>query len=134
VIGKGDHNVNSLLPVSFPPSLISCHTATYVLQHRREKVRCNRGPDRNTPLTLEVCVVAAELSSLTGKTRSAGFEGAAVDTGAQRSVIGLKQAYAYCRMMKVKMEFHTSHRSFRFGSTICQGMGSINIIIPVPTG
>ncbi len=43
------------------------------------------------------------------------FHGAYIDTGAQQSFIGQRQAKAYCKRRKFKFKLHPSDLRFRFG-------------------
>jgi hypothetical protein len=65
---------------------------------------------------------------------NSGFLGAAFDTGAERSVIGMQQALCYCRMASKQLEFIPSNRVFRFGDETCTSSGSFEISIPTPDG
>lgn len=61
------------------------------------------------------------------------FYGACIDTGAQRSVIGIKQAEAYCRMLGIEMRKDADKRirRFRFGKDIQDSVGSLQIRVPI---
>jgi hypothetical protein len=43
------------------------------------------------------------------------WNGACVDTGAQKTVIGLSQAMAYCRFVGTKFNLQQSNNVYRFG-------------------
>jgi hypothetical protein len=62
------------------------------------------------------------------------LEGAAIDTGAQRSVTGLQQARAYAQMVGSRVDILPSRRLFRFGDVTCSTLGSMTVEIPCPTG
>jgi hypothetical protein len=59
------------------------------------------------------------------------FNGAEIDTGASKSIIGVKQAKAYC-VHKLRMNAQLSSTRFRFADQICSSMGRIKIYIPTP--
>jgi hypothetical protein len=58
------------------------------------------------------------------------FEGAVLDTGAARTVIGHLQARAYMRSIGRKLRAKASRARFRFGDTVVDSIGSIAIRIP----
>lgn len=60
------------------------------------------------------------------------FRGGCLDTGAQRSVIGLKQAKAYYNTIGTKMKPKKSSSSFRFGDGVHNSLGIIQFRIPLP--
>lgn len=62
------------------------------------------------------------------------FHGACLDTGAQRCVIGLNQARAYCRAMQIPFKMKPSRVQFRFGDGTYSALGSLKISIPTPQG
>lgn len=62
------------------------------------------------------------------------FIGACLDIGAQRSVIGEKQAKAYCRAAGRKYNLSRSHYSFMFGGGLYASLGSMEMRIPTPDG
>ena len=55
-----------------------------------------------------------------------------METGAQSSVIGLKQAKAYCHHTGIELEFLKSDRSFRFANMTSKSLGKPPIRVPVP--
>ena len=65
--------------------------------------------------------------------RSAAFVGACIDTGAQRSVIGRKQALAYCDFSGTPFDVDTvrNRRVYKFGEKRYKGLGTLLIRIPV---
>jgi hypothetical protein len=72
-----------------------------------------------------------------GSARGTGpiFIGAVLDTGAQRSVIGLTQAQAYCREHDAQIRTPGLAKfwsSFKFGSHIHRSVGMVIISIPTP--
>jgi transposase InsO family protein len=66
---------------------------------------------------------------------SPGFEGAVLDTGAQKSVIGIHQARAYYRAYGSLLHSHDPKSSaalFKFGAKTHRSVGKIQIVIPTP--
>lgn len=61
------------------------------------------------------------------------FEGACIDTGAQRSVIGSAQGHAYCRFMNIPYAIEPPKRlrTFRFADKCYRGLGYLEIRLPV---
>ena len=62
------------------------------------------------------------------------FEGACLDGGASRTVIGKGQAQAYCHMTKQKYSLRPSLMTFIFGDGSCASLGELRIRIPLPNG
>ncbi len=62
------------------------------------------------------------------------FQGAVIDGGAQRSVIGLHQALTYCKEANMTYCPSVSARRFRFGDNIVPSKGQILIQIPLKHG
>lgn len=60
------------------------------------------------------------------------FHGGCIDTGAHKSVIGLKQAKAYCKHHNIPFKLKPSHRTYRFGDGAHSSVGSLEIRIPIP--
>lgn len=61
------------------------------------------------------------------------FHGACLDTGAQRSVIGMKQAQHYCKRHSLTFNYVTeSTTQFRFGDGSFASKGKIRVRIPTP--
>jgi hypothetical protein len=58
------------------------------------------------------------------------YNGVCIDTGAERTVIGLKQARAYCRMMKRPFKPYPNGNVYIFGEDRRKSLGSISIRIP----
>ena len=58
------------------------------------------------------------------------WEGACLDTGAQKTVIGLSQAKSYCRFVGTKFKPRPNKNRYRFGSDRQQSLGSVTICIP----
>lgn len=60
------------------------------------------------------------------------FIGGCIDSGAQRTVIGTKQAAAYCRLAGVQLTEHQSDSlHFKFGNNTHRGHGSLTVRLPV---
>ncbi len=60
------------------------------------------------------------------------FQGACLDTGTQQSVIGRRQARAYCKHHQLKFKLKPSHTRFKFGDGTYSPLVSIQIRIPTP--
>ena len=60
------------------------------------------------------------------------FDGICIDNGAQRSVAGIVQTYAYTKATNHEWNPCKTNRYFRFGETVYQSLGEITIRIPVP--
>jgi hypothetical protein len=58
------------------------------------------------------------------------YNGVCIDTDAERTVIGLKQARAYCRMMKRPLKRYPNGNVYIFGEDRRKSLGSISIRIP----
>jgi hypothetical protein len=64
--------------------------------------------------------------------RISAFSGAAIDTGAQRSVIGKSQALAYCRQNGNPMRLRHSNSTFVFADQRCKSSGMLTVSLPTP--
>ena len=62
------------------------------------------------------------------------FKGACLDIGAEKSVIGRKQAMAYCKFTGCKFKHKPSRTFFRFGDGCFSSIGIIPVRIPCPDG
>jgi len=60
------------------------------------------------------------------------FHGALLDTGAQKCVIGEKQARAYTHLQRQSFELLPSKEGFRFGKGSTKSMGILEMRIPIP--
>lgn len=60
--------------------------------------------------------------------------GAACDTGAQQTVIGLALAKAYCSYHHIAMEPFPANAMFVFGDKSSHSLGSMHLIFPSPAG
>jgi hypothetical protein len=60
------------------------------------------------------------------------WQGACLDTDAQRSVIGLPQVRAYCRYMGFRLTLAKSRTVFRFGVGVSKSSGILHMRIPTP--
>ena len=65
---------------------------------------------------------------------SPSWNGACLDTGTQRTIIGLAQAKAYCRFSGNKFKPKPSPIHFRFGNDSQASIRTMNIFIPIPDG
>lgn len=66
--------------------------------------------------------------------RKRAFLGACCDIGAQRTVVGERQAKAYCREMGIKYKPRRSAYSFMFGDGLHASLGTVEFRIPTPDG
>ena len=64
----------------------------------------------------------------------AKFRGGVIDTGAHKTVMGNKQAKAYCRKYGVKFKMKRSSRSFMFGNHIHKSLGRMVMYLPTTNG
>jgi len=62
------------------------------------------------------------------------FQGAAVDTGAQSSVTGKRQAIAYCKFHGIPFRLQPSAVNFKFGDGGFASEGTFGVRIPTPDG
>ena len=95
-----------------------------------------KGPDKDITTYIYsnlVDVHTVKTSTIKSGNRSK-FDGICIDTGAQRSVVGLKQAHAYCQLSGVPFKKRPSMTAFRFGDGTFQSLGSIPVRIPTPDG
>jgi hypothetical protein len=60
------------------------------------------------------------------------WHGACVDTGAQKTVIGLPQAKAYCRFIGTKFKLKENRNVYQFGVIKQESLGSLKVILPTP--
>ena len=80
--------------------------------------------------TRPVFVIPTKAYALNGE--HDGFQGGALDTGAQRSVAGMKQATAYCDEVGIDFNPVPSRTIFRFGKGRSTSLGRIPFIISTP--
>ena len=66
--------------------------------------------------------------------RRTKFHGVCIDTGAQASVVGEKQAKAYCREVGITFKTSPSRSEFKFGDGTFKSKGKIKVRIPTPDG
>lgn len=59
------------------------------------------------------------------------FQGACIDSGAEITVIGKKQAELYCGWVNARLQADASGTIYKFGESRHQGLGYISIRIPV---
>jgi hypothetical protein len=88
----------------------------------------------NSIMTTNNSTYLVKYPPTTSKPQQAEFLGACLDTGAQRSVIGLSQAKAYCRFSGTKFRPMPNNNSYRFGSDRQRSLGSMGIRMAVPGG
>ena len=97
-------------------------TRTHQRRHRRFRHRCKNA---------RVYIIPNKVDRL-DPSISSTFHGGAVDTGAQKAVIGLAQAKAYCREIGIEFKPVRSVTRFRFGVGRSRSLGKIPIVIPTP--
>lgn len=83
--------------------------------------------------------IPADIHYLTNKMREARrrdsgrppeFEGACIDIGAPRSLIGLKQPKAYCRAQGILLRTTHSRNTYSFGPYLTPSIGKMRILLP----
>jgi len=79
-------------------------------------------------------VLNVETADVLLSSDAGGFQGVCLDIGAQRSVVGRKQAMAYCRKLGKKFHPKQSKFAFRFGNEVFASLGTIPVRIPTPDG
>ena len=62
------------------------------------------------------------------------FNGVCVDTGAQVSVCGKRQAIAFCKTVSIPFALRPSNLKFKFGNTVTDSMGIMKFRCPAPDG
>ncbi len=83
------------------------------------------------PKERKIFVVFEKSINFTDKEVTTKWHGGCVDTGAQTTVIGLRQAKAYCRFMGIKFKPMKSNHRYKFGEDKQDSIGSIYIRIPL---
>jgi hypothetical protein len=90
--------------------------------------------DTSVLLVLEQSFDQGEFISESDEDGRVQWNGACLDTGSQRSVIGLRQAMAYCKYSGVKFERKPNGNFYRFGVGKQESLVSIKICFPAMTG
>jgi hypothetical protein len=85
-----------------------------------------------TATPIPASILEFRLQEETG--RQVQWQGIALDTGAQRSCIGLAQARAYCARHGLRFTLRSSARIFIFGDRIYKSLGALTILVPTPSG
>jgi hypothetical protein len=68
----------------------------------------------------------------TNPNHNATFEGACIDTGALRSVVGLLKAVAYARYLNIQLALGKAFPvRFRFGKQLFSSLGSFMVRVPM---
>lgn len=80
------------------------------------------------------CASSFRRSTRIPKSNRLKFNGACIDTGAQKTVIGKKQARAYCQSQGMTMRLQKSQTAFKFGNGKHDSLGMIPIRIPTING
>jgi len=93
--------------------------------NRRQR-ECGHWNTFSCPLTLK------QVKASTKRNVTQRFMGGVLDTGAQRTVIGLNQAQAYCRDQRIPLSLSKSWARFKFASHVTNALGSMVILLPTP--
>eukprot|EP00171_Calliarthron_tuberculosum_P005221 IDg5221t1 len=101
------------------------HSCKFIGTHKFTHRKSVRRKPWHIPLTL------MQLRDAT-KGNNHRFQGALMDTGAQKSVVGLQQAKAYCREINIPFELLKDSQMFRFGKGNSKAIGKIQLVIPTP--
>jgi hypothetical protein len=64
--------------------------------------------------------------------RAPEFRGAAIDTGAQKSVIGKSQAQTYCHENGIPTRLESSSSTFVFADQRCRSLGILTVLLDTP--
>jgi Reverse transcriptase (RNA-dependent DNA polymerase) len=100
--------------------------ARWIAGARRANKRAQKGALFN---------IRAAASSLARATAApSAFGGGCVDTGAERTCMGLEQARAYCRERGTRFDLVRSNRRFRFADSTLPALGSMGIVLAAPDG
>ena len=62
------------------------------------------------------------------------FQVTAMDTGAQKSIISIKQAESYCRNVGIELNLSPDSATFVCGDGTCASVGRLKVIVPTPSG
>lgn len=88
---------------------------------------------KNDYETIECCQLSqAGMESKVGQYGDTEFLGVCLDIGAQKTVLGIKQALAHCELSNSPFHTKKSRCAFKFGNHIYPSLGTLNIRIPVP--
>ena len=107
-----------------------CHFLTEVLDISHEN------PTRSVSFNINTvfAIIPNGLPTLSNPRKSTQpFLGGLIDTGAQKSVIGVKQALAYVRESPQRPQISKSKHVFRFGDSMLKAHESIKIEIQTPS-
>lgn len=83
---------------------------------------------------INTCTNSFKRSKKIKKTDKIQFQGACIDTGAQNTVIGRRQALAICQSQGTKLKLSKSSTTFRFGNGRHNSLGILKIRIPTKDG
>jgi hypothetical protein len=99
-------------------------------------------PERETGLNanstsapVPIYAMDCQVPTLSRKQSRGRFMGAAIDTGAERSIIGIRQAENYCRETGRPLKLTESNLLFRFGDAIPRrSLRTLPVCMPTPDG
>lgn len=77
-------------------------------------------------------LIALEKAKKKNRSNDIQFHGALTDIGAQRSVMGFRQALAYCIFAGIKIKLRKSTHNFLFGVGEATPLGTLSVILPTP--
>lgn len=100
-------------------------------EHRlTPNIRRKKRKRKSMLYNVNACTSSFGRSKRISKSDKLKFNKACIDTGAQKTVIGKKQAQAYCRSQGMSMRLQKSNTSFRFGNGKHDSLGIITVRIP----
>lgn len=98
------------------------------IRHKRKRKKKKHIYNINT------CTTSFKRSKKIKKSDKIHFQGGCIDTGAQRTVIGKKQALAICQSQGTKLKLIKSNTIFKFGNGRHNSLGILKIRIPTRDG
>ena len=96
--------------------------------------------NRDAPVLVETPEVCYVREYVLASSRKFGFSGrrvfyeAALDIGAQKTVIGLQKAQFNCEDVEIDMNLAPANATFIFGGHAHDSLGRMKIIVPTPSG
>jgi hypothetical protein len=111
-----------------------CQGAPLQRQTKKEPDKHKNHIDRYSEVYTDLVDIHSVKTSLINSGNVSSFNGICIDTGAQRSVVGLKQAKAYCDLSGISFRTEPSMTAFRFGDGTFKSLGLIPVRIPTPDG
>ncbi len=113
---------------------------SYIQYRQQESIRHRKSPPAHS---LKIYQVNALLRDILNSRNDRGkrkqrersaFQGGCIDTGAERCVIGYRQAKAYCAYTGTTFCIRPSNASTRFGDGSHTSIGTMPVRIPTPDG